>query len=273
LREDICRRAADAIGGQDELIFEIGAGTGALSAFLALSAGHLALLEIDSDLCLKLEKMFSANPRVYVHNVNALKFDFCAYAASLGAPGFIIAGNLPYYITTPLLKCFLSLKGWRVMLFMLQKESAQRILSPTGSKDYGFLNIKIACLAAAEILEEIPPTAFYPQPKVHSVLMRLDPLEKPLVCPEDENLFFALASAALLQRRKTLLNSLSASPLPLSKYEWQQILSAGGIEEKRRGESICAEELSRLNQTLKTWLKNEASPKQTADIARIIAAF
>lgn len=246
INQDICQGIAKALPNNGtDLIIEIGPGLGSLSVFLAEHAGHLALVEIDPSLTNWLGELFYKAPNVSIHNLDALKFDFQDFAREKGHGEYLIIGNLPYYITTPLLKHFLEHQGWKAMVLMIQKEAALRLTAQAGSKDYSLLNLKLQYLAEIELLEEVPPEAFYPSPEVDSVVIRLLPKRTKPVFVKDEDLFFKVVGASFEKRRKTVLNSLCGSSL-LTKEGWKRALAEAGIAENRRGESLTLEEFAAL---------------------------
>lgn len=255
IREDLAERIAGAAGLKgDELVFEIGPGLGALSVFLARQAKELVLLEIDPDLSAWLKELFAGYPQVEIIQGNALDCRLSALARQRGFEEYIIMGNLPYYITTPLIKDFLEGTGWQTMVLMVQKEAARRLAAPAGGKDYGPLNVRLQYQAKLEILMDVPAGAFYPAPDVVSTVIRLSRLAEKPVQVEDEGLFYSIVESALAQRRKTVLNALYAGDASLSKADWAGLLSACGIEAARRGETLALAEFAALANAYKVFL-------------------
>ncbi|MBA58441.1 MAG: 16S rRNA (adenine(1518)-N(6)/adenine(1519)-N(6))-dimethyltransferase [Gammaproteobacteria bacterium] len=183
-----------------DLVVEIGPGRGVLTRELAGSGCDLTLIEIDDNLAKPLKEQFQA---ANVINQNVLEINF----GSLGSKKSIrIIGNLPYNISTPLLFKLTEENDVIIDLHvMLQKEVAERITAPPGTKQYGRLSISMQLNWEATELFEVPPSAFYPMPKVNSAFVRLKPREKPMFDPKIMN---DLLTAAFSARRKTIRNAL-----------------------------------------------------------------
>ncbi len=188
----------------DDVVVEIGPGQGAITELLLSQSGHLHAIELDRDLLRRLQQRYADNPRVTLHEADALKFDF----AALG-PRLRIVGNLPYNISTPLLFHLLSFREHILdMHFMLQKEVVDRMAAVPGSKAYGRLTIMLGCHLAVESLFDVEADSFSPPPAVRSSVVRLDPLPAGQHSIDDEALFASIVSAVFMKRRKTLRNGL-----------------------------------------------------------------
>jgi len=236
--------AADLQKG--DFVIEIGPGLGALTQYLMQSAQSVAAVELDGRLAALLRETLAGEGNLRVIEADARKTDLDALAQEQGREDFKLVANLPYYITTPLLMHFLeNSRGWKVMVLMLQKEVAARIMAAPGGKDYGALSLAVQYRARVEKILTAPPAVFLPRPQVESVVIRLTPLPGKAVAVADEKLFFDLIGAAFAQRRKTLLNSLYASGLR-DKPFWLGALAACGIEPARRGETLSLAEFARL---------------------------
>ncbi|MEJ2760672.1 MAG: 16S rRNA (adenine(1518)-N(6)/adenine(1519)-N(6))-dimethyltransferase RsmA [Gammaproteobacteria bacterium] len=183
-------------------VFEIGPGRGALTALLLQRLRRLHAVEIDRDLSAALEDRYGDRGLV-VHCTDVLSFDFCG-----AAPGPLqIVGNLPYNISTPLLFHLLDqLDCIARMVFMLQKEVADRIAAAPGGGDYGRLSVMIQSRCRVESLFRVGPQAFTPPPRVESRVIRLTPAAGPAI--KDRELFAAVVRTAFSHRRKTLRNAL-----------------------------------------------------------------
>jgi 16S rRNA (adenine1518-N6/adenine1519-N6)-dimethyltransferase len=191
-------------------------------------------IEIDTILVHYLQNRFREEPRLTIVNQDVLKTDLAAWGPA------IIAGNLPYYITSPILeKVFASGQGWRRALFLVQKEVAERITAKPGSRDYGYLSVQTQVNAHAEILFAVGRGAFQPPPKVESAVFALDRLPAPPV--DDIPGFLAFASIAFRHKRKTLRNNL------LMHYTKEQVDGTGLASER-------AEQLS-VSQLADVWRK------------------
>ncbi len=180
---------------------EIGPGKGALTAHLLERADRVIAIEIDPILVQYLRAKFRGNERLELIEADVLKVDLGQW--SLAA----IAGNLPYYITSPILTKVLALgEGLVRAVFLVQKEVADRLTAAPGSRDYGYLTVTTQFLADVECLFTVPPAAFHPAPKVDSAVVRLTPRrERPAVDPAA---FLRFVSGAFQHKRKTLRNNL-----------------------------------------------------------------
>ena len=195
---------ADAVGPRPgERVVEIGPGLGALTERLLARTETLEAIEIDRDLVARLRRRWP-EPRLRVHEGDALAFDFAALA---GDARLRLVGNLPYNISSPLL---IRLLGFRQIVvdahFMLQKEVVMRIVASPGSADYGRLGVMLQAFDEAEHLFDVPPAAFDPPPRVDSSVVRLRPRAQPLV--RDFASLERLLSVAFNQRRKMLRGTL-----------------------------------------------------------------
>ena len=242
---------AESIAAQvppGNLLYEIGPGLGALSQFLLPRTGRLALVEIDPALAAWLQQLFaeeSADQRVEILQGDALELDFDAHAQQRGFANYVICGNLPYYITTPLLKHFLCQQNWGQMVFLVQREAAQRMAAGPGNKDYGLLNLMIEYYAELDLLFNVADSAFHPRPEVQSSLIRFRRRPAPAITVRDARLLFATINAALSQRRKTLANALKNSGLAPG-VDWPALLRTVAIDGQRRGETLHLEEFGAL---------------------------
>lgn len=163
-----------------------------------------------------------------------------------------IVANLPYYISTPIIEKLLSFRG-RIfdMTLMLQKEVADRITSGPGGKEYGYLSVMVQYHCFATKLFEVPPSAFTPEPKVDSAVIRLRVREEPAVKVADERKFFTLVRVCFAQRRKTILNNLKAAGAsPLFTRDVQLALEAASVASQRRAETLSLAEFAALCESL-----------------------
>lgn len=224
-----------------DTIVEIGPGLGALTRPLLEHCSPLHVVELDRDLAARLRAELPPEQLV-VHEADALKFDFCALAAS--GKKLRIIGNLPYNISTPLLFHLLD-QGACVsdMLFMLQKEVVERMAAEAGGKDYGRLSVMIQWRLRVEKLFDVRPGAFTPPPKVDSAVVRLTPHPAPPVAVNDAAVFARVVRAAFSQRRKTLRNTLRGL---LPAEDMQRL----GIDPMRRAETLSLAEFARLANAL-----------------------
>ena len=187
-------------------LVEIGPGRGALTCPLLRRVEHLDVIEIDRDLAAALMKKCPYPEKLTVYNTDALKFDFRSHAAGRK---LCLVGNLPYNISTPLLFHLLDfIDCIEDMLFMLQKEVAERICAGAGTHQYGRLSIMVQSLCRAESLFTVGAGAFTPAPKVESAVIRLAPIPENEKPSTDRAGFSRLVRTAFSHRRKTLRNAL-----------------------------------------------------------------
>ena len=231
-------RAIDAHPYQSFL--EIGPGAGALTFPLCERARHVTAVEVDPRLADALEKRAVRN--LTVVRGDALEVDL----AALAPPGTRLVGNLPYFISSPLLRRFLDLRG-RIpdAHLMLQEEVARRVASPPGSKEYGILSVFYALHAKVEIVLRFPPAAFQPPPKVHSAVIRVVFRPESLIRLDDPAGFERLVVTAFTHRRRTLENNLRDSYPNLKDH-----LRLLNIEGSRRAETLSVVEFGRLANAL-----------------------
>ena len=209
-----------------DLVVEIGPGKGALTQHLLKQAARVVAIEIDTILVHYLQQKFKDEPRLTVVSGDVLKTDLGAWGPA------VIAGNLPYYITSPILdKVFACGEAWRRAAFLVQKEVAERITAQPGSREYGFLSVQTQAQAKAKILFSIGRGAFSPPPKVESAVFSLDRIPPPV---EDLPSFLKFASVAFRHKRKTLRNNL------IERYTHEQ-LDALDIGSKRAEQLSIAE--------------------------------
>ena len=182
-------------------MLEIGPGRGALPAHLLERAERVVAIEIDHVLVQYLAAKFRAESRLEIVEADVLKADLSSWQPTA------VAGNLPYYITSPIIEKVLGLRpAPQRAVFLVQKEVAERLTSPPGSRDYGYLSVATQFLANAELLFTVPPGAFRPRPKVDSAVIRLTPREIPAAV--DVRRFLDFVSVCFRQKRKTLRNNL-----------------------------------------------------------------
>ena len=238
----------------EDVILEIGAGTGVLTHQLALSSGRVVAIELDEGLFRVLQTIFQGAPNVTLIHGDILDLDFSALMNMNPAPTQIkVIGNLPYYITTPILMKILNEPSpipIQMVLVMMQAEVGVRIAAAPGTKDYGALSVAVAYRSEAKILKRVPSASFYPKPKVDSVLVRLNIRSKPSVDVKDEQFFFSIVRGAFQYRRKTLRNALrmacQAGGIQLSVDYLDSVLPTLDFDTGRRGETLSISEFAAL---------------------------
>ena len=192
---------------ESDHIVEIGPGRGALTEALISSGCRLDAIELDRDLTAGLLAAFSIYPAFKLHSADALQFDFAALQS--GEAKLRVVGNLPYNISTPLIFRLLEQASSILdMHFMLQKEVVDRLAAQPGGKDWGRLGVMTQLHCDVESLFEVPPSAFYPPPKVQSAIVRLTPAREIRYPDCDRKALQRVVQLAFAQRRKTLRNNL-----------------------------------------------------------------
>jgi len=258
----ILKIADSALIEKEDLVIEIGPGTGSMTKELCKRAMRVAAIEIDRHLIPVLEHNLSCMDNITVINRDVLKSDISAIIAEEKSKchstvkSVKVVANLPYYITTPIIMKFLEEEpGVDMMVFMVQKEVAERMAAKPGGKDYGALSVAVQYYSEPELLFNVPPHCFYPQPGVDSSVVRLVINQTPPVQLIDKELFFKTVKAAFGQRRKTLLNALyNSNYFMRSKEEIKEILNMLGIDDNDRGEVLSIQQFA--------CLANELSRKQ-----------
>ena len=207
-------------------VVEIGPGLGALTSVLLEKNLHLITLEKDRGLCLFLRDHFARE--IARGSLDLREGDALETLPRLGATPAVICGNLPYYISTPLLMECLRLPGVPARLFFLvQKEVGQRLAGRPGNKTYGALSVLVQAGYDAALVRKLPGSVFYPPPEVESVAVQLTPRARPLVVPEDRERFAVVVQRGFSQRRKKLSNLLPTDDgrraEQLSPAEWVEL--------------------------------------------------
>lgn len=276
---NILAQIADAAQVEGGRALEIGPGLGALTQELAQRADRVLAVELDRGFLRALQETLTpwglpggseggfdgesrasasvpllesgqgwpAGARVALLHQDFLKTDLRRIEALLGGP-FNVCANLPYYITTPIIMKLLEGElPIGSMVFLLQKEVAERMAAAPGGKEYGSLSIAVQHYAALEKVCKVPPAAFWPQPKVDSLVLKLTLRKADYAWElEDSSAFFALVRAAFAMRRKTLANNLRAA-YPARKGDVEAILRQEGIPENARAEQLSPEDFARLS--------------------------
>jgi len=224
----------------NDIVVEIGPGPGKLTSILAAAAGKVIAIELDRELCGKLDDEFAGSENVELVCGDALKYPY----ESL--PEFKVVANIPYYITTPIIfRLIESRNNLKSMTLTVQKEVAERIAAEPGTKDYGVLSIMVQYYAMPKLEFIIPKGAFRPVPKVDSAVIYLEMRESPAVHVKDEKLFLRLVRVAFSQRRKMLANSLkSVSP------DIKEKIIQAGIDPMRRPGTLSIKEFAKLADVL-----------------------
>lgn len=228
-------------------VLEIGPGIGPLTAQLALRAGKVVAVELDRDLLPILSETMSGHPNVEIIPGDVMKLDLSAVVADkFNGLTAKVCANLPYNITTPVITRLLEAGCFQSITVMIQREVARRICAAPGSPDCGAFSLFCQYHAECEFLFEVPPECFLPPPKVTSAVVRLTPRSVPPV-DADPSVLFSVIHAAFAQRRKTLLNALSAAyGARFSKEELRQFILDSGLSESVRGERLSLADFASL---------------------------
>ncbi len=233
-------------------VLEIGPGIGPLTVRLAEAAGKVAAVELDRSLFPLLSETLSDCRNVELVQGDILKLDIPALTAEK-LPGLrlLACANLPYNITTPVITALLEAKCFEKITVMVQKEVAQRICAAPGTPAYGAFSVFCQYYAGCEILFDVPPECFLPAPKVTSSVLRLTPRPKPQEVT-DEALFFRTVRASFAQRRKTLVNGLSAAfGGSFTKEELAAVVTGCGLAADIRGEKLGIGEFAAVAEKLR----------------------
>lgn len=248
----VCPRMADESGIDSESgVIEIGAGIGVLTAELAKRAKKVVCIELDSKLLPILDETLADFDNIEIINADVLKTDLAALIEEKfgGMPVYVCA-NLPYYITSPVIMTLLESRlPLKAVTVMVQREAAQRLCAPVGSRLSGAVTVAVDYYAEARKLFDVSAGSFMPAPKVDSSVIRLDIREKPGIEVSDEKLFFSMVNAAFSQRRKTASNSIS-SGTGIPKAVVAEAIERCGFPPSVRAESMTAEQLAALCEAL-----------------------
>jgi 16S rRNA (adenine1518-N6/adenine1519-N6)-dimethyltransferase len=238
----ILQRIVDALDlSGEETVIEIGPGRGSLTELLVPRARLLVLIEYDRMLAANLRQHYATTPTVRIIEADVLTVDL---AEAAGGP-FRLVGNVPYYITTPILFHALAAPRPDRAVYLVQREVADRIVAAPGSDDYGALSVNVQGFARARSLFRVAPGSFLPPPKVESAVVRIDPRSDPVVRAADEAGFRRFVQNAFGMRRKQMrrvLRELSG----VSAQRAEEILSAAGVEPEVRPETLGPEQFARV---------------------------
>jgi 16S rRNA (adenine1518-N6/adenine1519-N6)-dimethyltransferase len=238
----ILQRIVDALElSGDEIVVEIGPGRGSLTDLLAPHAARLVLIEYDRALAERLRVRYEATPSITVVQADVLTVDL---GAAAGGP-FRLVGNVPYYITTPILFHALEPPRPERAVYLVQREVADRIVASPGSREYGALSVNVQAVAKATTLFRVAPGAFQPPPKVESAVIRIVPRADPEISPAEETRFRRFVLDAFSMRRKQL-RRVVRSVWQLSAVEADEILLHCEIDPTARPETLAPGQFARL---------------------------
>jgi len=224
-----------------DTVVEVGPGRGSLTELLAERSGRLIAVEIDRALAAQLRERYAGNPRVQIVEADFLASD----PAALAGDDFLLIGNVPYYITTPIVFKALEPPMPRRSVFLVQREVAERMAAKAGTENYGALTVNVAVVADVEQAMTVPASAFKPPPKVESAVVRLTPRDQPLVGLESLAAFRTFVQAAFGHRRKQMVRVLR-SVRGLSAEAAGDSLERVGIPPTSRPEVVTPREFAEL---------------------------
>lgn len=238
---------------------EVGPGMGCLTKELSTLANSVVSIELDRTLFPVLDETLADCDNVKIINHDVLKADLqqiCAENFPENAEIHACA-NLPYYITSQALATLIDSKCFKSVTVMIQKEVAERICANAGTKEYGAFSLYVNYYTKPEILFEVPAECFVPRPKVDSAVIRMECLDKPSVDVIDEKLFFKIIKSSFMQRRKTLLNSISnAFDGRLNKEQISEVIIKSGFEPSIRGERLTISDFAHLSNISAEFIKS-----------------
>lgn len=252
INPSVCPRMAEySLADENTGVIEIGAGIGVLTAELAKIAKKVVCVELDTRLLPILDETLADFDNIEIVNADVMKTDLKALIEEkFQGMDVVVCANLPYYITSPVITMLLESRlPIKAVTVMIQKEAADRLCTPVGSRDSGAITVCTNYYAEVRQLFNVSRGSFMPAPNVDSTVIRLDIRENPAVVVSDEKKFFRMVKAAFAQRRKTALNSIS-SGMGISKTQVAEALAASGLDENVRAEKLTMQELATLCENL-----------------------
>jgi len=226
--------------GPDDQVLEIGPGLGHLTRELAAKAKRVIAIEFDKRLIPSLRQEFSDTAKIEIVHADALEYQYDTLPGT-----WKVVANLPYYISSPIVRKLLQFRDkFTTLSLMLQKEVAERIASPPGGKEYGFLSVLVQFYTEPKIEFMVPANAFTPAPEVDSAVITLTVRKNSPLQVKDEGFLMRVVKAAFSQRRKTLRNALKQLDVPRESME--KVFAATGIDLGRRAETLSIDDFGAL---------------------------
>ncbi|MDD5016305.1 MAG: 16S rRNA (adenine(1518)-N(6)/adenine(1519)-N(6))-dimethyltransferase RsmA [Atribacterota bacterium] len=240
---------------KEDCILEIGTGIGTLVSALSPLVKKVITVEKDKKLAplLKESLSFSNNIEIIFEDImNFNLVNFFEQKRTIDDKIEKVVGNLPFYISISLIRQILELHRYlKLAVFLVQKEVGERLIAQAGSKNYSILSLIAQYYSQPQKVHMVPPTVFYPRPKVSSMIIKLNIYKKPQVQVGNEKLFLNIIRASFQQRRKRLINSLSNYfKGVIVKTEIENILTETSIDKNRRGETLTLEEFAKLSKAM-----------------------
>lgn len=248
----VCPRMAESACDENTGVLEIGPGAGVLTVELSRAAKRVVAVELDTKLKPVLAKSLADCNNVEVIFGDAMKIDLAALIAEKFADceRIAVCANLPYYITSPIIMHLLESKlPIDNITVMVQKEAAERLGAEVGSREAGAVTVAVAYYAESEILFEVGRESFMPPPNVDSAVISLNIRKTPPIELHDEDKFFTFIKACFAQRRKTLVNTVSAT-MGIPKDELRKALAEAGLGETVRSEALTLQQLAAVANSL-----------------------
>ena len=231
-----------------DIVLEIGPGLGALTEPLSKKCNRVIAVEKDAKLSQVLRQLLKSRQ---VRNVSIVHEDFLDYR--IGDDVSVIAGNIPYNISSPILEKIINkfANSKKVIYLTVQKEFADRICAKKGSRDYSSLTLFVELYASARVILKISRNCFYPQPAVDSVTLKINFLEKPKVNIGDKVFFHAIIRNSFMHRRKTIVNSLALyEDIKQSKHDLMRLLQKSGVNPDSRPEMLGLDDFAKIYRSL-----------------------
>lgn len=249
---NIINRIVEAVGiSTSDHVLEVGPGRGALTRALAATGAKVLAVEVDRQLVPLLEREFAGSGNVEFVRADILNADLREILSTRFHGKWKVAANLPYNISSQVLIKFLNERAlFSRLVLMLQREVGERLIASPSSKEYGILTV--FCGLHFDIHREfiVKPGAFYPVPKVDSIVLRFEPLASPRADVGDESFFREVVRASFAQRRKTLWNCLKSAEFAPDEGVLLDVLEGCGIDPGRRGETLSLDEFAAMSRAL-----------------------
>lgn len=261
INPSVCPRMAQLSGAKNGVgVIEVGPGIGVLTKELACLADKVVSVELDKRLLPVLEQTLSDFDNVKIVNDDILKIDLHRLIKEeFDGLDVVVCANLPYYITSPVIMRLLEEKiPVKSITVMVQKEAAQRICAKVGTRDSSAVTVAVNYYSKPSMLFTVSSGSFMPAPRVDSAVIKLDISDKPEVQAINEKVFFEVVKSAFAQRRKTILNSLSAG-FSISKNNMAEILEKSNVAENMRAEQLSMQQIADISNNIALFseVKNE----------------